>query len=145
MKYFDRTGASIPPEKWQEHRADTEYVDVRKFDNHAVRIGVEWVGKCKDRDALYAYLVPIFKLIFQTNVDGRWISDPTDGKTFATEKEAIKAYDDAVVRWTESERDDDGNVVEVGNIYTPPDLDAPTVSDTAISTVSTGDDDVGVW
>ncbi|MCY1382217.1 hypothetical protein D9M69_702180 [compost metagenome] len=72
------------------------------------------------------------------------IPDPRDGTTYGTEKEAIEAYESCVVRWTESTRDDDGNVVEVGNIHTPVSPDAPH-SEEAVAMISTGDDDVGVW
>ncbi|CAQ71579.1 hypothetical protein [Cupriavidus taiwanensis] len=146
MKYFDREGRPLTSEEWLEKRADTAYNVVRQFDNGKVYIAIEWYGKCKDREAVYQHLAPLFRLHFQTysDVDGRLIPDPQDGKMFGTEQEAIEAYEKQVVRRTESTRDDDGNVVEVGNIHTPVSPDAPH-SEEAVAMISTGDDDVGVW
>ena len=143
--YFDRDGNKISPDAWKGLRTDDSYRIIRNYDNGKVRVRLVWTGVVLN-PSVFRDCYEVFHL-FVDNYDetGTPRSDPVEnGRTFAYEKDGIKAYEDFLERWTNSHRDDDG-FVEEDNILTPPPPPNPDAPTSDVASVSTGEDDVGVW
>lgn len=143
--FYDRTGMKIGPNKWLELREDRNYTIVREFDNGAVYVTVEWVGKVVGE--LFRSCWPLFKITVQ-NYDSTGVlrEDPADsGKTFATEADAINFYEDFLLKYTESDLDLDENghpiFVEKGNQLDNTPEEPPSEFDA----YKDPEDEVGVW
>lgn len=148
VKYLSRNGLNIDKAQYDEYCKDENYVNVRMFDNNEVRVILKWVGLVRNPANYFAGDMPIFQIgVWNYDSTGQMRHDPvTSGKTFSDEDTAIKAYEKFLETWTDSERDDDGKLIEEENLFTPPpppNLDAPD-SDIA-SIIGIGDDGVGAW
>jgi hypothetical protein len=146
--YFGRDGRLCQKVEWDRLRANKEYYMVRRFSNGVVNVALKWIGKQENVDQLFPDCYKLFVLhVWNYNELGIPISDPVEsGRTFPTEKLAIEAYDKFLLAWTKSHIDEDGELIEEENEYTPPpkpNLDAPASSVSAIK----GMKDIGgdVW
>lgn len=123
MQYYDREGRRISLLTWQNHQANTSYSLLREYDNGAVRVRLVWLGKLMDREAQsYRDTWPLFTIsVWNYNDQGRLVPDPVeDGKTFAHEQEAINAYEEFLINWTDSTVNDEGKLIEADNLLAPP-------------------------
>jgi hypothetical protein len=144
--YFDREGDAVSPQLWKEKQADKAYKHLKAFDNGSVLVTLDWNGKVNDpanswRDSWAVFVLNVI------NYDSQGVGRPDpimDGKTFPYEEDAVKAYEDFLVSWTESHRVTNGvtgedELVEEGNRLVP---DAPPDPNRPATAV---DDDVGAW
>jgi hypothetical protein len=122
VAYFTRGGARIDKNEWARNRADPSYCEVRAYDNGAVRVTLEWLGKITDYGNVYPMFHKLFKLhVANYTTDGRLVPDPVEqSRTFATEAEAVKFYEEFLTKWTESGVDEFGDFQEADNSLTPP-------------------------
>lgn len=145
MTALARGSARKSGKKLQE---DDNYTTVRLYDNGKIRVMVRWMGRVEaGAGATFCYFWPMFSIGFWNyGSDERLHPDPLyDGKTFGFEHEAINAYEELLIQWTNSTRSSEGFKEEDNKLAPPPppDPDAPT---TSISTIKgLPDDDVGAW
>lgn len=121
--YYDREGKPIAADAWKAKCADPSYAVVREYDNAVVRLTLKWIGRVKNPGNYFIVAdSPLFILLVKNyRADGSLADDPADGdRTFGTETAAIAAYEEFLLKWTESERDDRGEFVEQDNTLTPP-------------------------
>lgn len=125
--YAARNGDVLTKEQWKEKRADERYAIVRRYDNGAVRVDLEWVGKITD----FGQVLPEYYKMFRLNVQnydsgGVLRPDPVEqDRWFGMEERAIREYETFLMRWTESGIDRFGEFAEVGNTLALPNPDAP--------------------
>lgn len=155
-QWFDRAGNRLSADQYRALKADSTYSIVRQFDDDKLRICLFWDGKVVNAQNYAPSYRPLFritcsnrKLSWDGELQG-WAKDPVmDGTTYATEAEAVLAYEAFLERWTASGYEVDaktGNKVfnEAGNKLTPPpppDPDAPSITDLGDKDC----DDVGAW
>ncbi|WP_297478311.1 hypothetical protein [Ferrovum sp.] len=138
--YFDKDGRKIQKDKWTHYRMDPSYCIVREFRNKAVLVIVEWKGAVDTRLHPFAFTHPTFEMrVWNFDSDGKLVPDPVESKkTFPSEQNAINAYNNFLLRWTDS-KIENGELVEVGNELTPPPPPDPNIPKTAVN------DDIGCW
>jgi hypothetical protein len=145
VRYFSRNSIPISVDQYEEYCKDEDYVNVRRFDNSEVRAILKWIGVVRNPGNYFSGDMPIFELGFWNYDSGGALREaPESGVKFCYEADAIQAYENFLLRWTDSEREDD-KLVERDNIYAPPpppNLDAPE-SDLA-EIIGVGDDGM-VW
>lgn len=148
-KYFGRDGRPCQRSEWSRLRGDKSYAVIREYDNGQVYVKLEWLGVIDDI-TVFRDCWKMFQLVvgnYTATCDLK--PDPVEnGKTFAYEKDGIKAYEDFLERWTASHRNADGEFEEEDNSLKPPpppNPDAPSTDVSEISSVCLGSDDVGVW
>ena len=123
MQYYDREGRRITLATWRDLQAKTDYQQIREYDNGAVRLRLVWLGKLTDQQAQsFRDTWPLYTIsVWNYNDQGKLVPDPVeDGKTFAHEGEAINAYEEFLINWTDSEVTDDGKLIEADNLLAPP-------------------------
>jgi hypothetical protein len=148
ISYFGRDGRQIQKSEWARLRANGEYRVVRKYDNGAVFVELEWLGEVRDAANLFKDHYPLFMLnVINYDAVGNLRRDPVDnGKTFATERDGIEHYEAFLERWTNSHRDENNVLVEEDNIHTPPPPPDPDAPSSEVSSIKLGaDDDGAVW
>ena len=147
--YYDRNGARIPKEKWEELNADDVYRTVKLYENEDVRVLVRWLGFQDDAPHVFRDMWKIFEIGVWNRDDelDKWVPDPVEnGKTFAYEHIAIAHYEKFLMEWTESRKTPDGGFVEVGNKFEPPPPPNPDAPTTDVADMKwLDDDDVGAW
>jgi len=139
--FVDQNGVRITPTEWEEKRANDDYRFIRRFEDDKVRVTVEWIGKVpKSSLQSFREYWPVFEMRVENGTPNGWRLDPADGEQmFGYLDDAVKAYEEFLVRWTECEQDDEGKLIEVGNKLTPPDPNIPTTAATEL------DPEVGAW
>lgn len=144
--YFSRESHPIGQTTWQEHAHDQDYRECRKYDNGAVSMTLRWIGRVENPQNYMPGSLPIFRLdIVNYLQDGMLAQDVQSGKTFSSEDEANKFFDDFLLKWTSSHMEN-GKFVEEGNTLVPPpppSLDEPNSDVSDIKGIQ--DDGVGVW
>lgn len=139
--YIDKDGKGISKGVWRLFRDDESYRVLRQFKNELTWITLEWTGVADILLHPFASTYPLFEMrVANASSDGmRWVNDPVeDRKTYHNQQAAIEAYNNFLVRWTES-KVEDGELVEVGNELTPPPPPDPNIPKTAVN------DDIGCW
>lgn len=131
MKYYDREGRYIDQAKWRELQANTEYTQLKEYDNGKVRVRLVWLGRLTQQQASsFRDTWPLFTIsVWNYNDEGKPVPDPVmNGETYPTESDALTAYEDFLITWTDSQMGEHG-LIEVDNTLAPPpppDPDAPT-------------------
>lgn len=146
ITYHDREGSKISQAEWKTKRQDSDYSQLKAFDDGRVRVHLEWVGRVRDAMNSYSDSWPIF-LLHVGNYDASGVlrADPIeDNKTFGDEASALKHYTEFLTRWTEShtvknETTGEEELVEEGNTLAPPVPDDPNLPTTET------DDSFGAW
>lgn len=150
-KYFGRDGRQCQKVEWRRLRDDDAYRIVREYDNEEISISIEWLGAVENAESLFPDCYKLFGLhVCNYNSVGNPTKDPVEnGRTFPDEAAAIAAYEKFIERWTESQRNEDGVLVEEGNNLAPPPPPIPPNPDAPSSDVSgikgIVDDGVGAW
>ena len=147
--YYNRDGLRIQPAEVKAKMKDPAYRIVRSFENDTVRLEVLWTGMGGDPNDSLPDFWPLFELqVFNMNSSGARAPDPIDhGKVFPTEKKAIAAYEEFLVKWGGGELGQDGEFVEVGNEAEPPkpvEPPKPPPPDQPTTTIAGLNDD-GAW
>lgn len=130
-RYFDREGRRIDAAAWAELQKKPDYATVKEFDNGAVRLRLVWIGKISEKEhASFRDCWPLYVMgVWNYTDTGALVPDPVaNGETFPNESDALTAYEDFLINWTDSEMGETG-VIEVGNSLAPPpppDPDKPT-------------------
>lgn len=150
--YFNKDGARIAAEDWSILTKESGYSNVMEYDNGAVRVRVTWVGKVVSIESLFPDMYKVFRLdVYNYNAVGGLVSDPvSNGKWFPNKDAAIKAYEEFLVQWTASHKNEEGEFVEEDNFFAPPPPPPPPPSpDAPLSDLATikgvEDDGVGAW
>lgn len=146
-RYYDRDGAPIDKDQWAEHRKDPSYIEMRVFDNGAVKVAVKWLGKIINPDNMDSEYWPLYALEVSNMADGRWAVDPSAGDTFGRIEEANKEYEEFLLQWTDSKIEENSKGVKVfvesdDNLYALP---AAPDRNTPETVANIGDDGAGVW
>lgn len=146
--YIDRKGGTIPKKEWQLKRADSEYFNVKMYDNGVVQLQLKWSGIVPIVDTLSEYYPVYVLLVKNYREDGTLVVDPIDSdKTYPDEETAIAAYDSFLLEWTDCGVDETGVLIERDNTCAPvvplappppPDPDVPTSEPTEL-------DGCGAW
>lgn len=121
--FYDREGKAIPQDVWTAKSKDPSYAVVREYDNAVVRVTLKWIGRVQNPGNYFGpEFMPLFVLLVKNyRADGSMVDDPADGdQKFGTEAVALAAYEEFLLKWTKSERDDEGEFVEADNTLTPP-------------------------
>ena len=156
-KYYNKAHMKISLDRWVSLTADESYAVLKRFENDQISIIARWHGKVDDRQSIEpGYGAPMFYLDVQNimiNTKGVPVKvrDTELSSYYESEPELLKAYEAAVLSWTESvkevEMDAEGNpivrVVEVGNKFAPPDPEELMVEE--IVNTYTGNTDAGSW
>lgn len=147
--YFDKTGAPMSKETWEEKRADEEYSIIRQFDDGAIRVIIRWNGYEPLAADKFNDMWDIFVAeVHNYGRDNKMVPDPVEnGVTFPNEKEAIEWYEEFLGEWTGSSVEEVRNAkgtwtqkfVEVGNTLAPPTAEELSTPETV------PDDDIGAW
>lgn len=142
--YLDRNGNKISADEFIERAADPEYAQVRAFDNGRVRVFLNWTGKIANPDQTFEGYRKLFTLeVWNYSESGNLTRDPAYPQTFPDQDSAVTAYEAFIERWTASERDREGKLVEVGNSLVPP---PPPNPDMPLSEPIDDDENgVGAW
>ena len=130
-RYFDREGRRIDAAAWAELQKKPEYVTLKEYDNGAVRLRLVWIGKISEKEhSAFRDTWPLFTMsVWNYNDEGRPVPDPVaNGETFSNESDALTAYEDFLVNWTDSEFGENGLIEADNNLAPPPppDPDKPT-------------------
>jgi hypothetical protein len=143
--YLDHDGNRISLEQYKAHQADPTYTQVHAYDNGRVRAVVTWIGRIVDPGSTFPDYYKLFKVeVWNYTEGGELAKDPGYPKFFPTRDKAVEEYNFFVARWSESELDDEGQLIEAGNTLTPP----PPPNPDAPSSAPPADDDiagVGAW
>lgn len=120
--YIDRDGSEISKQQWAEKKADPNYTTVHAYDNGAIRLSVEWIGRLDDYKQVFPDYYKVFVLKLQNYTsEGKLVDDPAfDRVWFPNQQDAIKRYESMLVEMTESGYDSSGKFVEQDNQLTPP-------------------------
>ena len=130
--YLNRAGEQISKKKWSELMLDPDYVSVREYDNGVIRVSLRWSGCVKNFGNTFPNYYKVFTLsVSNYREDGSLVKDPVEQElTFPNEASAVNFYEKYLLKWTDSERNDANEFVEIGNTLTPPpppDPDRPSV------------------
>jgi hypothetical protein len=121
IAFIDRQGKAIGAEAWKERQKDASYVIVSQYDNGVVQVTLKWNGRIENPQNTFPSYWPVFVLLVKNyKADGTLALDPESDQTFGDEASAVKAYEDFLVRWTESTTNEEGEFVEQDNLLTPP-------------------------
>lgn len=143
--YFNRDGHRIDAAKFQELQADPAYTMLKEFDNGAVRVRLVWLGKVSDREhSTWRDTWPLFTMsVWNYTAEGKLVPDPVaNGQTFASEHEALNAYEEFLITWADCEIGDNGNLIEKDNLLAPP---PPPDPDKPASEFKLDDDNDAAW
>lgn len=146
MIYLNRDGLRIDKAKWTELQKDDSYRVIREFDNGKVRVRLVWEGRVDKAHAQsFRDTWPIFSMgVWNYRADGSMVIDPVkNGETYSHIEEAVRAYEEFLIDWTDCEEGDDGRLIEVDNLLTPPPPPDPNKpADVVIEGLT---DDFGAW
>jgi hypothetical protein len=122
IAFVNREGVMISEADWRDLQKDPNYCTVRQYDNSVVQVTLKWVGRVPNPQNTFKEFWPVFILLVKNyKADGTLAVDPNDSdKTYYEEAHAIKAYEEFLLRWTESTVDEAGEFVEADNMLTPP-------------------------
>jgi hypothetical protein len=121
-RYFDREGRRIDAAAWAELQKKPEYVLLKEYDNGAVRVRLVWIGKISEKEhSSFRDTWPLFSMgVWNYTDTGALVPDPvSNGETFANESDALTAYEDFLITWTDSQMGEKG-LIEVDNNLAPP-------------------------
>lgn len=128
MQYFANDGKTlITQEEWTKFRANEEYRTVRKYENHKIKINIEWLGS-GDSIASFRSSYALFAVKQYDMVNGEFKHAPESGKTFSKLNEAIEYYETVLFDYTNSHYDEEGEFIEEGNKAVPPKPKKPKLS-----------------
>jgi hypothetical protein len=139
--YINRQGGKISRAAWLAHRKDRDYVVIKEFENDRIFALIEWLGVGKNAENVPQAHWKLYRLnvenIVTTDGEGRPLDAPRRSpdvmmtREFRTEKEALEAYEDLLVRfggceWLPSSSGEGGRqFVERDNVLLPPPPDVP--------------------
>ena len=145
MIYLDRGGRRIDSTQWQKLQADESYRIIRLYDNGEIRLMVAWKGKMSlQQKNSFRDTWPLFEIgMWNYDSEGVLRPDPVvNGNTYPTIELAVKAYEDILLTWTNSEVDDEGQLIEVDNNLAPPPPPDPNKPESKIKELP---DDFVAW
>lgn len=130
-RYFDREGRRIDAAAWAELQKKPEYVLMKEYDNGAVRVRLVWIGKITEKQhSSFRDTWPLFSMgVWNYTDTGALVPDPvSNGETFSNESDALTAYEDFLITWTDSQMGENGLIEADNNLAPPPppDPDKPT-------------------
>jgi hypothetical protein len=142
-KYIDRNGEAISLEQWRNLRMNKGYTHIKEFENDTLYAAVIWKGEVDDSNTVPPEHWKPYTLIVQnivaTDAEGqphpepKRVRDPELSGDFRSEREALEAYEDALVRYAQCEwlpssyKPGEHHFVERGNKLAPPPPDEPRV------------------
>jgi hypothetical protein len=141
-KYINRAGEEITLVDWRNLRKTKGYTHIKEFENDRLYAAVLWHGEINDPNTIPAEHWKPYRLvvinIVSYDADGlplpepKRVSDPDASGEFRTEREALDAYEDLLVRyakceWLPSMKEGEHHFVERNNKLAPPPPDEPTV------------------
>jgi len=145
--YVARNGARISHTEWTLMQKDRDYRILREYDNGQVYVRLEWTGEVENASIFRECWTVFMLTVGNYNDKGELKADPVEnGKTFAYEGEAIRAYESFLERWTASHVNSDGEFEEEDNTLTPPPPPNPDAPSSAVAEIKGMEDDgVGAW
>ena len=145
VRYVARDGKTINKEEYQKLKADPAYTTLRQYDNGAVRVKLNWIGRVVDPHLQFFDTFKVFELeVKNYTSDGTLADDPLDGgKTFSREDMALKAYEAFLTKWTDCLVDVDGDFIETGNKMEAPKSNDPNTPESVPDAPELGG--VGAW
>lgn len=130
--YFNRDGLRIDAAEFTQLQLDPAYVTLKEYDNGKVRLRLVWLGKLTNQEhSSWRDTWPLFSIgVWNYTAEGKMVPDPvSNGVSYATETEALNAYEEFLINWADAEINDNGVLVEKDNLLAPPpppDPDKPT-------------------
>ncbi|MDK9739306.1 hypothetical protein KI655_18585 [Vibrio sp. D404a] len=115
--FYNKKGARIKKEAWKQLRKKDSYSIVRQYCNDDIMISAEWTGEPDSRTAPDDR--KLFTIFVHNNVNGSWIKDVSLTNTFRSEEAMDVAFEDLLLRFTDSELDEEEGVIEKGNMLEP--------------------------
>ena len=118
VKYFDKNCKEISEERWRELKMNKAYCLVGEFADAQFHLRVGWNGRIENAENLFRTSYPLFDTILMQYDEGKegWIEAIDSGKTFAKLEKARDYYETFLMKYTESYVDEDGCLVEEGNM-----------------------------
>jgi hypothetical protein len=142
-KYINRDGESITLQQFRALRAQKDYVTIREYENERLYAAVLWLGEVEDAKTVPQEHWKLYGLVVMNirthDADGVKFPEPVRTRDpelsgrYRTEREAIEAYEDALVRnanceWLPSQyKPGEHHFIERGNKLAPPPPDAPSI------------------
>ncbi|MET2951281.1 hypothetical protein ABXV18_24675 [Vibrio owensii] len=152
IHFFNKKGARIKKEAWKQLRKKDSYSIIRQYCNDDIMISAEWTGEADSRTAPADR--KLFTIFVHNNVHGSWIKDVSLTNTFHSEETMDVAFEDLLLRFTDSELDEEEGVIEKGNMLEttkeepikPEYEDEPSSSDDeVVSAPSSSISGLGAW
>lgn len=131
--YQDIDGQGLSSKGWDEKK-DSPAWTLREYRNDKIWVRFHWIGRYrKDLPSEYRHShgIQVYNRVIvkkteweeETLEDKGWVLDPAATQTFRTKSAAEEAFEDMLLRYTESsiDVDEDGNTffVEAGNQLAP--------------------------
>lgn len=132
--YQDIDGTGLNRKQWEAKQHSQEWI-VKDFRNEKIWVRVEWIGRYQKgypSEYRHSHQVTVYNRLkirkseWQDEAvleDKGWVIDPTATQTFRTRSAAEAAYEDMLIRYTESYFDEDETgdmvLVEEGNEFGP--------------------------
>lgn len=131
--YQDITGESIGSKTWAEKK-DSPAWTLKEYRNDKIWVRLHWIGRYKKSlpaEYRHSHGIQVYNRVIVKSSeweeekleDKGWVLDPAATETFRTKSAAEAAYEDMLLRYTESslEMDEDGEMsfVEVDNQLAP--------------------------
>lgn len=159
--YQSPEGTGIGPKKWEELRHTDEWT-FRQYRNGKIWVRLCWVGRYdKSLPSIYRkpFAIEVYNRVIMKEsewnetdmVDKGWVADPAASEAFRTKSAAEQAYEDMLLRYTDSvmDCDEDGNValVEKNNELKPLAEDPTRIMDDEAQVEAAAEKgvDVGGW
>lgn len=126
-------GTGLSKKGWEDQNMSSEWT-VREYKNEKLWIRFHWVGRYKKdlpSEYRHSFGLQVYNRVILTEedwgqittIDKGWVLDITGTQTFRTKVQAEAAFEDMLLRYTESalEMDEDGDMVfvEAGNKLKP--------------------------
>ncbi len=154
--YFDTRESTlglckISKKEWEHYLNDGMPYrrSIRVFENETLHIELHLMSIADiDKDAPDEYATPFYVEVndivtkdFEGNpIQAKRVLSTASSKCFRDYAQAETYFDAMLTAYTESVRNEDGTIKEVGNLLAPPDPDIPTVDETSPMA-----DDFGSW
>lgn len=132
--YQSPEGVGISKKQWEELKDSPDWT-IREYKNQKIWVRLHWIGRYDDKlppEYRHSHGIEVYNRVHVresewheegTTVDKGYIRDITATETFRTKSAAMGAYDDMILRYTESELHEADNgemyVVEKGNELAP--------------------------
>lgn len=131
--YQDIDGTGIGRKTWDEKKNSPEWT-LKEYRNDKIWVRLHWIGrydKALPSEYRHSHGIQVYNRVIVKSsewdeeklVDKGWILDTPATETFRTKSAAESAYEDMLLRYTDSsiEMDEDGEVsfVEAGNLLAP--------------------------